>query len=102
MPSYRFKEEYADAQIVIPGFRKPINQDNLTDEIAAMIIKKFPHLAHNIELAKNEAPEPPVLVPDDSWTKEEIVEWLESKDVEASMSERKDELLQKVDEITAD
>jgi hypothetical protein len=46
---YRFKKQYSDAQIVIPHLRLTITKDNLTDELAEMILTKFEHLAHNIE-----------------------------------------------------
>lgn len=49
MRKYRFKEEYQDAQIAIPGIKVLITKYNLTDELAEMVLKKFPKFAHNIE-----------------------------------------------------
>lgn len=46
---YRFKKEYADAFIILPGTGEEIHANNLTDEKAEMILKKFPQFAHNIE-----------------------------------------------------
>ncbi len=50
MRKYRFKEEHQDAQIAIPGIKVLITNFNLTDELAEMVLKKFPRFAHNIEL----------------------------------------------------
>lgn len=52
---YQFKKKHADAIIVIPGYKKEITAKNLTDEEAKRILKKFPHLAHNIEPIGSEA-----------------------------------------------
>lgn len=38
----------------------------------------------------------PTLTPDESWTKEKIVEWLTVAGVDADIKEKKDELLEKV------
>lgn len=54
MAKYRFKKKYADAQIAIPGVRKLITAETLTDKDAEMILKKYPRFAHNIELASAE------------------------------------------------
>lgn len=54
MAKYQFKKKYADAIIVIPGLKKEITAKTVTDKDAEMILKKFPHLAHNIEEVKAE------------------------------------------------
>ena len=43
-----------------------------------------------------EAPQGDNEVPDETFTKEEIVEWLQAKGIEAEMKEKKEELLNKV------
>ena len=51
---YRFKKEHRDAVIRISHFKEPITADNLTEEKAQVIVKKYPHLAHNIENVSQE------------------------------------------------
>lgn len=53
---YRFKEEYRDVEIVIPSKRLRINRFNINDDIAQLILKKFPKFAHNLELIDDDAP----------------------------------------------
>lgn len=48
---YRFKKEFSDARIAIAGFGEEVTKDNLTDELGDRILKSYPHLAHNLELA---------------------------------------------------
>jgi hypothetical protein len=47
---YRFKQQFKDAQIAIPGVKALITRHTLTDEVAEMIFKKFGKFSHNIEL----------------------------------------------------
>lgn len=49
MRKYRFKQEFRDAQIAIPGIKVLITRFNLTDDFAEMILKKYPRFSHNIE-----------------------------------------------------
>jgi hypothetical protein len=51
---YRFKKDYQDAIISIPGMRLTIDRFTLTGEIAEKILKKFPKYAHNIEQYEGE------------------------------------------------
>lgn len=66
MPKYRFKQEYRDTIISIPALRLNITRFNLTDELAEKILKKFPAVAHNLELVPKEDPKPaPKIVEDE-------------------------------------
>lgn len=49
---YRFKKQYADAFIIIPGTRQEINAKNLDDAGAKLILEKYPQFAHNIEFVE--------------------------------------------------
>jgi hypothetical protein len=53
---YKFKKEFSDARIVIPG-RDEITKESLTDEDGDLIMKSYPQLAHNIELIGGEEEE---------------------------------------------
>lgn len=46
---YRFKKEFSDARISIPG-QDDITKDNLTDELGDRIFKSHPRVSHNLEL----------------------------------------------------
>lgn len=64
-----------------------------------------PHRDTRISVEKEEVPpteggpDTQLSVPDESWTKAEIVGWLNSQGVEASADQTKAELLDKVSEV---
>lgn len=58
MAKYRFKKEFEDSEIALPGHRGLITKSTLTD-VAARKILKIEKLKHNIELIPTgESPEP--------------------------------------------
>lgn len=46
---YRFKKGHESDQIGINGWKENIKQENLTDDVAEMLLRKYPDLAQFIE-----------------------------------------------------
>lgn len=54
MSKLRFKKEYEDAVISIPGKRLTITKYNIESDEVQAVIKKFPKYAHNFEVVEDE------------------------------------------------